>query len=83
MCRGSFGSIEIPALSVDHDGEPFFNFKLTDEVQRELPLLKGRIRSFTKFKVGACLFGASEMSCVARVSVVTTRVKKRSQLRRV
>lgn len=54
LCRGSFGSVEIRALSVDHDGEPFFNFKITDEVKEKLPLLPGRIRSFTKFKVSGC-----------------------------
>lgn len=64
LCRGSFGSVEIRALSVDHDGEPFFNFKITDEVKEKLPLLPGRIRSFTKFKVSGCSMQLLSDECV-------------------
>lgn len=59
LSRGCFGSVEIPALSVDYDGRPFFNFKLTDELKQALPLLassNGRISSFSKFKVSDALY---------------------------
>lgn len=50
LCRG-YGSIEIPALSADYDGVPYFNLlPETDELRHLLPLLNGRVRYFTKVK---------------------------------
>lgn len=51
LCRG-FGSIEVPALSVNSEGVPFFNMMPSSaELKEQLPLLRGRILGFTKFKV--------------------------------
>ncbi len=53
LCRG-FGSIELPALSVDYRGIPYFNMMAqTDELRERFPLLQGRVSAFRKFKVHA------------------------------
>ena len=74
LCRG-YGSIEIPALSADYDGVPYFNLlPATAEQRRMLPLLNGRVRNFTKMKIYKPLTHTRQAVCQLNFNKIGTTV---------
>ena len=56
LCRGLYGSIQVPALSVDSTGKTFFNLPPFNDDQKErFPLLgeQSRVKEFLQMNVSA------------------------------